>query len=572
VSNPLLLTVLLSAVAAPQSVEPPPGLVFIRGGTTKIGSPVKEIEAIGMEKELVFPSIVPETPQHSARVDDFFLMTTEVTNEQYAAFVQATGARPPWMWGEAATNEARQTFLEEQALRIQAARDEGKPAPERKKFDAATWWKKNWEGKQWQVPAGKESQPVTWIDYQDARAYARWAGLRLMTEFEYQRACRGNSARLYPWGDDPPETDRCASLDSRINEPLAAGALPKGATSEGIRHLAGNVWEWTASPFTAYPKYQDLKIEIGRGKQARQINGIVKWDANQRVAVGGSFQNGTLACRATTRRPTDRVQTTDALGFRCAASIAPGLDQARTVMKDDLPLDQRPEDVVFDETKVLAMDKWTGTAGSAGDVEGYAVIQDYDYVLYVPCIEVDAVSVKGIRELSLEHGVVTMGVLSTTIPVVEPALSPGTYYVSFRGASEAPETSTAAAGTTDPKQGLQDPATADMAAPVAVPPGYEWEKDNFIFYSADDVPVASWPAEKAEMTYVRPKKPEIVVGKGVRLVEGPPDKNDNPTWIEEPVDVASFKVNSWVRVSNKGFHYSLRLMFAPGTVGDGWRH
>jgi len=580
-----VIHVLLSAVfsvtplaceppAAPLGrVEPPPGMVFIRGGTTKVGSTVKDVEARGMENEKVFNAILPETPQHSVRVDDFFLMSTEVTNEQFAAFVQATGSRPPWTWGEKAADDARQAFLIAQAEQIQAAKDEGNPVPERKKFDMDDWWKKNWEGKPWEVPTGKEVLPVTYVDYQDAREYARWAGLRLMTEFEYQRAARGSTTQLYPWGEEPPDTERCATMDSRISEPLPAGALPKGASADGVFHLAGNVWEWTASPFTSYPKYKDMKIEIGKGKQKRIIPGIVKWDANQRVMVGGSFQNGVLAARATTRRPTDRTQTTNAVGFRCAASVAPGLDIARVVLKDDMPLDQRPEGVEFDEGKVLAMDRWTGNAGSVKDVTGYGVITSYDHVLFVPCIEVDAVSVKGLKELSREHGVVTMGVLATTVPVVEPALPPGTYYVSFRAASKPPELTEADAGT-DPTQGVQDPAAEpdDATVPVEVPEGYEWEKDNFIFYSTDDVPVASLPAGNSELSYVRPKKPEIVVGKGVRHIEGPPDKDGNPTLVEDPVDIASFKVNSWVRVSNKGFNYSLRLLFAPGSVAEGWRH
>ncbi len=558
----LLLCVALS-VSSPTPVtegrnEPPPGMLLVKGGTTKIGTPAKEIEAFGMENEIVFPSLVPETPQHSVRVEDFFLMVSEVTNEQYAAFVQATGARPPWTWGEEATNEARKAFLEDQQQRKQAALDAGQMPPERRKFEPTDWWRKNWEGQEWEVPAGKEARPATFVDYQDARGYARWAGLRLMTEFEYQRACRGNTAQRYPWGDDGPDRDKCASLDSRINEPLPAGALPDGASEEGIHHLAGNVWEWTGSPFTSYPKYEDLKIKVGKGRNERTVPGIVKWDANQRVAVGGSFQTSALACRTTTRRPTDRTQMTDALGFRCAGSVAAGLDIARVVMKEDLPLDTRPEDVEFDETKVLAMDRWTGRAGSVSDVPGYGVVADYNYVLFVPCVEVDAVSVKGLKERSLENGVVTMGVLSTTIPVVEPALPPGTYYLSFRASGEAPPPA--------------DPADPDAPAPLAVPEGYDWAVDNFIFYSWDDVPVAAWPAATADLTYSRPKRPEIVVGKATREIPGTDDEGE-PIVIEDPVDVAAFKVNSWVRVSNKGFHYSLRLMFAPGAITEeGWRN
>jgi formylglycine-generating enzyme required for sulfatase activity len=580
----ILTTVALltsAALSNAQSVEPPPGMVLVEGGTTKIGTTVDALKAYAEEDESYYRHVLCETPQHSVRVEDFFLMVSEVTNEQYAAYVAATGARPPWMWGdEAVINEARMAFLEEDHQKREKAKAEGLPVPERGKFEEDIWWARNWRGKPYGIPKGKETLPATFVDYQAARGYARWAGLRLMTEFEYQRACRGNTSQDYPWGDDPPTTDRLVSLDTRTNEPWAAGALPEGASREGIRHLAGNVWEWTASPFVAYPKHKNLTIEIGKGSLKKKLDVPVKWDANQRVVVGGSFQNSTFAARTTVRRATDRTQNTDAVGFRCAASVTPGIDIAGAVMQDDVPPQVRAVGMEFDESKVLAMDRWTSEAGSAvstrgGDepLPGYGVITAYDYVMFIPAVEIEAVSLKGLRELSLDHGVVSMGVLSTTVPVLEPELPAGTYFVSFRGESRAPEAAAASSSTDEDSKGIQEPQDEEPGAmaPVEVPEGYVWNQDNFIFYTPDDKPVAFLPAGQAEMSYVRPKQPEILVASTTRDVPGVDDEG-KPIVVKEPVDQATFKVNSWVKVSNKGFNYSLRLRFTPGAVtGEGWR-
>ena len=580
--------VLLSCIslAAPQGVQPPPGMVLVRGGTTKIGTTAKQLQAISEENEHNFTVVLRETPQHSVRVEDFFLQVSEVTNEQYAAYVAATGARPPWMWAdETVVNDARMAFLQEDHEKREAAKSAGLPVPERGKFDENVWWRKNWEGQPWSVPKSKETLPVTFVDYQAARAYARWAGLRLMTEFEYQRACRGNTTQNFPWGDDPPTTDRLVSLDNRTNEPFAAGALPAGASREGIRHLAGNVWEWTSSPFVAYPKYENLVIKVGKGRNTMTLDDTVKWDANQRVVVGGSFQNATIAARCTTRRATDRTQNTDAVGFRCAASATPGLDIAVTVMKDDVPPQVRAEGMEFDETKVLAIDRWRSNRGTANTKDkdkevplpGYAIITGFDYVLFVPAVEIEAVSLKGLRELSHEHGVVSMGVLSTTVPILEPELPAGTYFVSFRGASQPPETPAAStdAGEDSISKGIQEPQDEpvvddDAIVSIEVPEGYEWGQDHFIFYTPDDRPVAAISTAGSDISYVRPKKPMVLVAASERDVPGV-DEEGEPIIVKEPVDQATFKLNSWVKVSNKGFHYSLKLLFAPGTITDGWR-
>ena len=68
-------------------------------------------------------------------------------------------------------------------------------------WDPAGWWELNWQDQPWRVPEDRLAHPVAAVSHEEATAYARWAGLRLMTEVEFHRAARGDSDRRYPWGD-----------------------------------------------------------------------------------------------------------------------------------------------------------------------------------------------------------------------------------------------------------------------------------------------------------------------------------------------------------------------------------
>lgn len=558
-----------TATPLPQrgDTQPPPGMVLVKGGRTKIGTKAKDIEEMAMKDPTVFRITSVETPQHEAKIDDFFLMVNEVTNEQYLAFVRATGHRVPEHWAEKVIDEAQAAFLEEQGRLAQEARAEGKPF-ERKKFERSDWWRMNGdehleEGTHWSMPDADATRPVVYVDYQSAEAYARWAGLRLMTEFEFQRAGRGKDARLFPWGDEF-DAANAATLDARIEAPRPVGTFPGGATPEGIFELSGNVWEWTSSPFMPYPKYKEMKIEIGKGKKAQQIIASVKWDENSRVAVGGSFQNVTIAARLTTRRNTERTQSTDSLGFRCAATVTPGLDIAATVLRQDVPPELRPGDVVFDLEKVTAMDRWKTSEGTAG-VAGYGVIESYDYMLYVPVVELDVTSAKQLDDVSAEFGPVTFGVLSLTRDAVEPALPAGTYFVSYLAAAKGNQAPADTSGIV-----LQDEGDEGEEAPlvIEVPEGTDRTRDNLIFYSPDDEAVAAMPV--SGLDYGRPKQPNVLVGEGTRVVMQP-NRRDELEPVDVPCDQVIMSLNTWVRVSNKGFAYNLVLKFEKDTLGDGWR-
>jgi formylglycine-generating enzyme required for sulfatase activity len=572
---------------------PPPGMVLVEGGPTKIGVPVKEVEAIAEQSERMFLIQIKETPLHESRVDDFFMMVNEVTNEQYLAFVQATGHRPPQNWAAAVIDAAQKEYLDEQEARRRAAQAVGDPIPDRPPFDRGLWWRNNWQGKPWAVPKGIETRPVVYVDYGDAQAYARWAGVRLPTEFEVQRAGRGKTANPYPWGTDPDDKKAVTSA-MHINAPLPVGSMIEGATSQGIHDLSGNVWEWTASPFLAYPGYKDISVPVGKGAQRRKLDAITTWDGNKRVVVSGCFQEPLLAARLTTRRATERFQQTDSLGFRCAASIQPGLDMARTVFEQDLPPDLRPPEVVFDETKVAAADQWAwspGTATVASKAEdgaasraplpNYAVITKYDYLLFFPAMEIEAVGVSNLRDVSVERGAIYLGAFATSRPVLEPELPRGTYLVAFRGAG-VPKASAPPAPKEEPgRQGIQDGAQEPAAPPAPpVPPapigprfpeGFQFTADVLVFYAPDGTPVATMPAP-TDIEYARPQEPKVLIADGTREISGGVDEKGKPIVIQEPVTVATLKVNSWVRVSNKGFAYGLVLKFKPGEISQAWRH
>ena len=136
-----------------------------------------------------------------ARLDEgFFAARTPVTHAQYARFVAETGCKPPG----------------------------------------------HWDGRR--PPAGLADHPVVNVSWHDAVAYARWAGGRLPTGQEWEKAARGYDGRAYPWGEWAE--DRCNSEEAGIGETSPVGRFsPAGDSPYGLQDAAGNVWEWTDSEY-----------------------------------------------------------------------------------------------------------------------------------------------------------------------------------------------------------------------------------------------------------------------------------------------------------------------------------
>ena len=106
---------------------------------------------------------------------------------------------------------------------------------------------------EWETQMLTPTRPVVWVDWEDARAYCEWVGGRLPKEEEWEFAARGTAGRKYPWGPEAPDEWR-ANFERSVGAPTAVGMFPAGDTSEGIADMAGNVWEWTGSDYSAERK------------------------------------------------------------------------------------------------------------------------------------------------------------------------------------------------------------------------------------------------------------------------------------------------------------------------------
>ena len=158
-----------------------------------------------------------------------------------------------------------------------------------------------------------EDHPVVGVTWYEADAYCRWSGGRLPTEAEWERAACGGQVKPYPWGSDTPDGVRWA-LKNDPMAPMTVDTAPVSVDAmsgnEGLRHMAGNVWEWTAdwyhrAAYAAEDKSDPAGPSSGRWKSIR----------------GGSFMNLPSSCTCTHREPAPPDQARLTLGFRCAYSL-----------------------------------------------------------------------------------------------------------------------------------------------------------------------------------------------------------------------------------------------------------
>ncbi|MEU6704915.1 ergothioneine biosynthesis protein EgtB [Streptomyces wuyuanensis] len=234
-----------------------------------------------------------ERPAHHRHVDAFLIDTTPVTNGAFQAFVADGGYTDERWWAPEGWDQIR-----------------------RHDIGAPLFWRH--EGGQWlrrrfgvtePVP---EDEPVLHVSWYEADAYARWAGRRLPTEAEWEKAARHDPAsgrsRRYPWGDEDPTPER-ANLGQRHLRPAPAGAYPEGASPLGVRQLIGDVWEWTSSDFLPYPGFAPFPY--------REYSEVF-FGPGHKVLRGGSFAVDAVACRGTFRNWDLPVRRQIFCGFRTA--------------------------------------------------------------------------------------------------------------------------------------------------------------------------------------------------------------------------------------------------------------
>ncbi|MFB7906337.1 ergothioneine biosynthesis protein EgtB [Kitasatospora sp. NPDC056076] len=236
-----------------------------------------------------------ERPAHRVDLPAYFLDTTPVTNAAYQRFIADGGYHDPHWW----TAEGWQHRL-------------------RADLTAPLFWQR--QDGQWlrrrfgAVEPVPPNEPVLHVSWYEADAYARWAGRRLPTEAEWEKAARHDPAtdrsRRYPWGDGPPGPEH-ANLGQRHLRPAAAGSYPAGESPYGVRQLMGDVWEWTASDFHSYPGF--------RAWPYKEYSEVF-FGPEHKVLRGGCFAVAPVACRGTFRNWDYPVRRQIFSGFRTARS------------------------------------------------------------------------------------------------------------------------------------------------------------------------------------------------------------------------------------------------------------
>lgn len=260
-----------------------------------------------------------EGPQNEREVQDFWIDAHEVTNAQFAAFVEATGY--------VTVAERNTDGIKGSAVFIPPSAD----AP----MSATSWWKFV-EGASWRHPegpdssiAGKENHPVVHIALEDANAYAAWTGRRLPTETEWEYAARGGLVgATYEWGEEAPDdgapkANTWQGIFPIINSKKDGfeGLAPVGCFSPngyGLFDMTGNVWEWTSSAY--YVQHERDGQPARRGHDPRQPGVPVN------VVKGGSFlcaENFCVRYRPAARHPQEYNLGTSHIGFRTVRGAAP---------------------------------------------------------------------------------------------------------------------------------------------------------------------------------------------------------------------------------------------------------
>jgi formylglycine-generating enzyme required for sulfatase activity len=173
---------------------------------------------------------------------EFWIDTTPVTNAEYARFISATDHKPP----------------------------------------------QHWKGEH--PPKEIAAHPVTYVSWYDAMAYAEWAGKRLPTEEEWEKAARGTDGRTYPWGEEEPTPDLCNFGENEGGTTPVGKYSPQGDSPYECVDMAGNVWEWTASDY----------------------------DDKKKVLRGGSWGHYPYGVRCANRIRNGPDVAWDNYGFRCA--------------------------------------------------------------------------------------------------------------------------------------------------------------------------------------------------------------------------------------------------------------
>jgi len=234
-----------------------------------------------------------ERPAHEVQLPPYWIDTVPVSNADYLRFVEDGGYEQPRWWTEDGWEWRNRS---------------GKRTPAFWFHEGGGWLRRRF-GRVESLPGDEPAQHVCW---HEAAAYARWAGRRLPTEAEWEKAASWDPAtaskRRFPWGSAAPRAEH-ANLGQVRYRPTARGSFPAGASAYGALQLLGDVWEWTATEFTGYPGFRSFPY--------REYSEVF-FGGGYRVLRGGSWATDPSACRTTFRNWDLPIRRQIFAGFRTA--------------------------------------------------------------------------------------------------------------------------------------------------------------------------------------------------------------------------------------------------------------
>jgi ergothioneine biosynthesis protein EgtB len=291
---------------APRSIENISGMVQIEGGLFELGYAERGSSPTVREGSLE-SAVKPahskdfawdnEKPQHKVFLQDFSIDRAPVSNGEYLEFMSAGGYKDFRWWHSAGWEKVN---------------TENWQAPLYWEQQSGEWLIRGFGGLH---PATeKMNEPVSHVSFLEASAYAKWAGKRLPTEAEWEKAATvspsSDAKQEFPWGDSPPDESKANLFENGFWNVAPIGSFPEGQSAYGCQQMIGDVWEWTTSDYTPYSGFKSEFDEYND-----------KWFVGQKVLRGGSFATPQIHIRSTYRNffyPHERWMIA---GFRCAKEV-----------------------------------------------------------------------------------------------------------------------------------------------------------------------------------------------------------------------------------------------------------
>jgi ergothioneine biosynthesis protein EgtB len=238
-----------------------------------------------------------EKPAHQVFLQDYALERALVTNADFLEFIRDRGYQDFRWW----FSEGWEVVNKEQWR-----------APMYWEFHDGEWMIRDFGGLHRAVSKGDE--PVSHVSFFEASAFAKWAGKRLPTEAEWEKAAcftpKTEELKAFPWGDEAPGVSKANLFENGLWSVAPVGAFPDGQNSFGCHQMIGDVWEWTTSDYVPYPGFKSEFDEYND-----------KWFVNQKVLRGGSYATPQSHIRSTYRNFFHAHERWMISGFRCAKDV-----------------------------------------------------------------------------------------------------------------------------------------------------------------------------------------------------------------------------------------------------------